>query len=497
MTGPAPAADRASLRDRVVVLGLGTAVAYGAIAQGGFYGAATMLLLVGAAAAARAVVRGRRIVPGIATASTSLLVLGLCALLSGHLAGDVGAAVPMAVMAFATAATAVSASGLPDRPRQVLVRVVVAVAVVVAVSGWLGVALHLDPLALPSSGIWRAASTLTYANATAAFLVVALVPVATRPVAGRWAPDPVTAVLVLGLVATMSRAGLLALLVACGVHLAVTRDAGMLRRLAAVVPAVAPAIAGLLPSLPEGAPPHPVAAIAGAAAGLGVLVLSRRGAALRLVTAGVLMAGVLTAGIVAVTLLAAPAVVDAGRAVGADRLSARSAERADLARVTIEQFAAAPLTGVGPGQLDLHYVDHTGVPVHARFTHDEFLQTAAETGLIGLAAALTAVLALVVGALRTRTRDGAAAAALLAGFAVHSAFDFLWHVPVLPLLVVLVVAVLTPQHPTERNTCEHQPQDHHRGRPRTRTERRAGVVGWCGERRRARAGPRAAEPARG
>jgi hypothetical protein len=491
VTGPAPAADRASLRDRVIVLGLGTAVAYGAITQGGFYGAATMLLLVGAATAARAAVGGRRITPRIATASASMLVLGVWALVSGRLAGDFGAAVPTAVMAVATAATAVSASGLPDRPRRVLIRAVVAVALVVAVSGWLGVALHLDPLALPSAGIWRAASTLTYANAAAAFLVVAIVPAATRPGTGRWAPDPATAVLVLGLVATMSRAGLLALLVACGVHLAVTRDALLLRRLAAVLPAVAPAIAGLLPSLPEAAPPHPVAAFAGAAAGLLVLVLSRRRAALRLVTAGVL-----TGGIVAVTLLAAPAVVDAGRAVGANRLSASSAERADLARVTAEQFATAPLTGVGPGQLDLHYVDHTGVPVHARFTHDELLQTAAETGVIGLAAVLAAVLALGLAALRGRTRDGAAAAALLAGFVVHSAFDFLWHVPVLPLLVVLIVAVLTPQHPSERNTCEHQPQDHRRGRPRAPAERGAGVVEWSRERRRAAAGPRAAEPTR-
>ncbi|MHA6629104.1 O-antigen ligase family protein [Pseudonocardia sichuanensis] len=489
MTGPATAAERPSVRDRVVVLGLGTAVAYGALTRGAFYGAGTVLLLLGAAAAARATVRGRRPPPGITTACACLGGFGLWALVSGHLAGDVAAAAPTAVLAVAAAAVAVSASGLPERPRRVLVGIVVAVAVVVAVSGWLGVALHLDPLALPSSGIWRAASTLTYANATAALLVVGLVLVAARPRTARPLPDPVTAVLLVGLVATMSRAGLLALLVACGVHVAVTRRADLPLRIAVVLPAAAPALAGLLPSLPAGAPPHPLAALAGAAAGLGVLVLSRRGTA-----TGIVAATAVTTAFVAVALLAATPVADAGRAVRADRISASSAERADLARATAAEFGTAPLTGVGPGQLDLHYVDHAGVPVRARYTHDEFLQTAAETGVVGLAAVSAALLALARAALRGRSRDGAAAAALLAAFAVHSAFDFLWHVPVLPLLVVLVVAVLIPQHPSGRSNREHPTQDHPRGRSRGRAERGTGVVG---RRRERGAGPRPAEPARG
>ncbi|OZM82274.1 hypothetical protein CFP66_10895 [Pseudonocardia sp. MH-G8] len=481
-------AHRAPLRDRGIALGLGAAVAYGALTQGAFYGAGTMLLFLAAAAALRVTVRGRRPGPGITAACACLVGFGLWALVSGYLAGDAPAAVPTAVLAVAAAAVAMSASGLPERARRVLVGVVVAVAVVVAVSGWLGVALHLDPLALPSAGLWRAASTLTYANATAALLVVGLVLVATRPSTGH-APDPVTAVLLVGLVATMSRAGLLALLVACGVHLAVTRRTELPRRIAAALPAAVPTLAGLLPGLPDGAPAHPLAALAGAAAGLAVLVLSRRGA-----VAGLVAAAVVTTALVMATLLAAPSVADAARAVGTDRVSASSAERADLARATAERFTTAPLAGVGPGQLDLHYVDHNGVPVRAGYTHDEFLQTAAETGVVGLAAVLAALLALAAAALRGRTRDGAAAVALLAAFAVHSAFDFLWHVPVLPLLVVLVVTVLTPHHPSERSTCEEPSQDHHRGRPRGRVERSPGLVRW---RRERCPRPRAAEPARG
>ncbi len=44
-----------------------------------------------------------------------------------------------------------------------------------------------------------------------------------------------------------------------------------------------------------------------------------------------------------------------------------------------------------------------------------------------------------------RIRDGAGAArvAMVVAFAVHSTFDFLWHVPVLPILLVLSVTALS------------------------------------------------------
>ena len=202
------------------------------------------------------------------------------------------------------------------------------------------------------------------------------------------------------------------------------------------LPAAAAGFAGLLPSLPEPSIPNPLPALAGLLGGVVLLVLADRRPRL---TAPAIGAGL------ALTLLLAPTATLS--ALGDTRLSTASPERADLVRVAFAQFATAPITGVG--RLDLAYLDHTGVPVLARFVHQEYLQLAAETGLIGLGLVLAGAVALAIGALRRRTAPGAVAAlAVLAGFAVHSAFDFLWHIPVLPLLAVLAAVALIPvPHP--------------------------------------------------
>ena len=108
----------------------------------------------------------------------------------------------------AIAAVAVAVAGLAARARAVLTAVVIGAGLSVAATGWAGVAWHIEPLALVSSGLWRASSTLTYANASASFLVTALF--VTAATAGRLGPRParlVTAALLVGLLATMSRAG--------------------------------------------------------------------------------------------------------------------------------------------------------------------------------------------------------------------------------------------------------------------------------------------------
>ena len=101
------------------------------------------------------------------------------------------------------------------------------------------------------------------------------------------------------------------------------------------------------------------------------------------------MAGVVA--VVAVAVLVQPGAGSVVDALVATRLSGDSPERADLRRVTAEQFRSAPLVGVGPGRLDLVYVDYLGRLVVAEYTHDEFLQTAAETGLVGAGLAVAVV----------------------------------------------------------------------------------------------------------
>lgn len=428
------AAPRAA--DRIAVAGLGTALAFGTLAQGAFFGpqAAMVSLLVAVAVLARAGTKWRPSRYGTASVAAATWVLfALWALATGALHGDAGAALPTAALACCLAAAVVAATGLPEQSRRVLHGVVLAVAVVVAVTGWVGVALHLAPLALLSSGLWRGASTLTYANATAAFLVVSLVLAVAAGPGRRLAANTLVAVLLLGLLVTMSRAGGLGLVVALGAYAAL--DPKRLRVHLRVLPAVAVAFAGLLPSLAEGSAPQPLLAVAGAAAGFAMLAVRVRGW-----HALVLM----TTAAAALVLSAVPAAADR---IAANRLTVTSDERGDLTRVTAEQFWSSPITGVGPGQVDLRYLDHAGVAVRAVFTHDEYLQTAAETGVVGLALVVAGAAALMVGALRRRD---AAAVAVLAGFAVHSAFDFLWHIPVLPLLLILTAVPLIT-HPREDN----------------------------------------------
>lgn len=425
-------APQPTARDRAAVLGLGVAVTYGALAQGGFHAgqARTMLLAVAGAAVARALTR-RPAAPFVRPCGAAWLLLAVWVLADGWLHGDVHAALPAAALAACLAAALWTAHGLPAHSRAVLGTVLLTTAVAVAATGWLGVLLHREPLALVSSGLWRASSTITYANATAAFLTVAvLVAVAVLP-ARRPSALALVAVLLLGLVATLSRAGLMALLVGVAVLAAASPRRRDLLDWWPAPPAAVVAFAGLVPSLPAAAPPRPFLAVAGLAGGLAVVVACRRRPAL---AAGATLA--------AAALAAASA---AWPTLVATRLTAASAERADLTRVAVAQLGRSPLIGVGPGRLDLAYVDHAGVAVRALYAHDEYLQLAAETGVVGLALAVAGLLVLAAAALRARSGSGAAALAVLAAFAVHSAFDFLWHVPALPLLVVLAVAVLVPE----------------------------------------------------
>jgi hypothetical protein len=438
MRGMAAPANAAHSADLVIVVGLGAAISYATLAQGAYYprGLLPVLVMVGLAVVARAVVRRRRVDAPVAVAAGCFLAFALWNLTLGWFQNDLGAALPAVTVACCVAAAAVAVTGLPDPSRRVLQLAVVALGVGVAGSAWIGVALHAPPLALPSSELWRGASTLTYANAAAAFLVVAAV-VALAVLAPRRWTNAVLAVLLVGLMTTMSRAGALGLLVALGAYLVLTPDRSRLRAALPAVPAAALAAAGLLPSVTAAAAPRPLVALLGAAAGLAVILVAPWLRPRHLAIPAALLTGLLA---VAVTL---PSARDAAGEIAGARLSAASAERGDLTRVTAEQFRSFPLTGVGPGRLDLRYVDHTGTRVRAVHTHNEYLQTAAETGVVGVGLAVAGIGALAFAGARLRTREGAAAAAVVAGFAVHSAFDFLWHIPVLPLLLTLSVVALT------------------------------------------------------
>jgi O-antigen ligase len=83
------------------------------------------------------------------------------------------------------------------------------------------------------------------------------------------------------------------------------------------------------------------------------------------------------------------------------------------------------------------------------YAHNEYAQVAAELGLVGLA--LLAVLLAALGRLLWSARAAgppiagwAGVVAATAAFAVHSGFDFVWHLPAVVLTVTLLVGVILP-----------------------------------------------------
>jgi hypothetical protein len=197
---------RAGRVDAVVASTLGVALALGALDQGGFSldQFLNLLGLVPVALLARVLVGPRRAPAYLVGCVVAWLGFAGWAALGAATHGQLAPGLPAAAVATCLAAAAWAAVGLAGAGRRLLTAVLVTVGLVVAASGWIGVVLHRPPLALPSSGLSRAASTLTYANAAAALLVTAiLVALAVLPASRRRLSALVLAVLLLGLGTTL------------------------------------------------------------------------------------------------------------------------------------------------------------------------------------------------------------------------------------------------------------------------------------------------------
>lgn len=419
------------------------AVVFGLVAQGGTFERGR--LLVGALLLTAVVL-------GLGTGSlraadvrtvVPLAVMPLCvwALARAAMAGDVrsGSGIALLLAGMAIVFAVLQAESRSSREKVLSVMVIAGAGL--AVTGWLGVALRWEPLALAPAGVWRAATVLTYSNAAAAVLV-ALGLVAT----GLYVARPtlriavVTMLLLLGAGATLSRAGLLAGLVGLALL------AGLLgvRRLVATLlaPAVGALVAwiGLLPSLSSGVDGNPGLATAALAAGLGLTIaVHNRGRRRR--PRGLLVAAPAVLLIGALAISASDTGWVSGRLHPADRWARSEA--------AVQLLGEHPVVGVGPGPLWLTWETSSGRTVGAWHVHNEYLDLIVQLGMIG-----GALLGWLLGALAAAVWEGrrcsvrpeiwAGIAAALVGLAVHSAFDFLWHLPAIPLLVAVLVGVAAP-----------------------------------------------------
>ncbi len=436
---------------RAPALALLVALAAAVTAQGAFYPEDQRLIAIPLLGAVLFTVRRIRstVVPWSLIATGG--ALAAWALLAGDGVGD-GAGIALLTLGVVAVVLIVASMGHAER--SALTGAMVALGVVVAFSGWWGVAFHVDELALPGQGLWRASTTLTYANAAAGLIGPLALFALARATAmeGRQRTIWVLGLLMLfvGLGATLSRAGFLAF--AFGV-IVVLRARGLRTVFSVVVPVLCGtgiALVALGPSFREEGSARPILALVGLLVGIAATLATSSWSARRL--GGLVIAGALTAGLAVVGGSGGGVlhrVVDT-------RLSLVSTDRSEMLDAGLEVMRTDPWTGVGPGNGRLHYRQGNGRFVEARFVHNEYLQIGIELGLVGMV-----LLVSMLGAMAHGVKKGAGlvhpgiapalspgvsvgVAAALVALVVQAGFDFLWHLPAIPLVGATLAGVSWP-----------------------------------------------------
>lgn len=421
------------------------AIAAAGLQQGGFF---TRGQVAAGALVAAAVVSTARLRWGRADLRAPLLTTGLLAawaLFGAVPDGSTASAVREALLLGGLATVLVVCGALSEAGRRLLLFGLLGFGVLVAMTGWAGVVWRVQPWALPGQGLWRAASTISYANATAAVVVpLALVTLALLTTRRRSiALSLILMVLLLSLALTLSRAGALAMMV--GVALLVVAR-GWRVLLAGVAPLLGVLVAGggLLPSLPVATQPRPVLAILSLFAGLAVTTVFVGWGRHRGPAAAVTL--ILIASVCTVSIAGQASIRKAGERVWHHRVHTSSPNRSATSAAALRLLSAHPLTGVGPGRLRLETRDGGRLRVQ-HYTHNEYVQVLAELGVIG--AALLAALVACIGRLvwrsplrRSCPELWAGALAAGAAAAVHAGFDFVWHVPVVPLTLAALIGLM-------------------------------------------------------
>jgi hypothetical protein len=439
-----------ALRHRVAagrltaVLLVGT-IAAAALQQGGFFArgqVAVVALLAAAFVSALPLERSSEPALGLALLAGGLAMVW--ALVRAIPSDSLSSAAAEGLLLVALAAVVVLARRLDEPGRRLAMGGLLAVGVVLAATAWIGVAWRVTPWALTSEGLWRGASTITYANAAGCVLAALALTCLALLGAGR-STLPLVSVLTLlliGLATTLSRAAALAFLVGL-VVLVLLRGAIVIRSLVGPLFGAALASSSLLPSMPVSNDPRPLLALGGLVLGIGLSVVvaatGRRGVIL----------AVLAALVISVVGLTRPALAGplgaAGERVSTSRLEIGSPARVRLHETAFGLIARDPVVGVGPGGFVRESTTHDRLRVQG-YVHDEYVQLLAEQGAIG--AALAAALVFAVARLLWKGRVDAPSRSIWAGcvaafvaVAVHAGFDFVWHIPLVLLCLALLLGL--------------------------------------------------------
>jgi O-antigen ligase len=423
------------------------ALAVAAVGQGGYYLVPRMIVSLLTLAAAALQLRHSEQPPPwrqpVVMASAGLVAWAVA---SAAWAGHLWASLPTVSVLASFACVAVVVAAATSGQRRRMASATIALAAVVALSGWAAVAFRLSKWASPESGLWRATTTVTYTNAGAAVMaamaLLALAMVVSHPSrVGR----AVAMILIVGVAATLSRAGIAGLGVGyavllglLGVHRVVRATVGTL--VGAVIAAYA--LTRTMPAAHGGRP---------AWALLGLLVGVVLAAAPPMTSRN---ATRLAVGVLATAVLGAVAVLSMSSG-WTERVTLSSSSRGREARAAVSLIHAHLLTGTGPGQALFVWSTPDGILLADSYAHDEYLQLTVEEGLPG-AAFLLVLLAATGRQVLAGRRAGqvgpesdhrwmwAGAASGLIYLVGHGGFDFLWHVPAVVLVAALLVGLASP-----------------------------------------------------
>ncbi|NOX30547.1 MAG: hypothetical protein GXP35_10940 [Actinobacteria bacterium] len=423
---------------RVVLLG---GVLYAALAQGAFYRHQAIVfwpvVFVSALLAVSGFVVGSRRWP-CREAAWAIPVLASTAI-SGAIAGSLDATVPMLMTIVAVFSALFVGHLASEIGRRRLVAGLIGVGLLVATTAVIGSVQRYEPWGRLVNGLWRGSSSLTYSNAAAGLIVAMLLVTISRLASGRrHRLDFVAAhVLVVGAVATLSRGGAVGLVFGLGVLLLTIGPTVLARVSAPVLAGSVVSGASVLSMASEEVTRSPLLAWAGMALGLCITVVgAERQHATRVTAFAFSVMFVVLVGVVTID-----AVGESGTSL-TDRLTLSDELRAGEWRAAWSEFESQPLVGVGPGRATFRFVvgDETFT---AEFAHQEYLELAAEQGLMGLVAVLTPITVAIAVLVRRwrRNLDPLIAGCLAAfiGFLAHSGLDFLWHIPLLPVVVATLV----------------------------------------------------------
>ena len=159
-----------------------------------------------------------------------------------------------------------------------------------------------------------------------------------------------------------------------------------------------------------------------------------------------------------------------------ERLASAETNRFAYWEVALNSFAGAPLGGVGSGGFRIEWLREREIPEAVIDAHSLYIETAAELGLLGLAALAVFLAGLVACARRVLRADAALAAGPVAVFsvwAVACALDWDWEFPAVTLFGLMAAACLIARSdsvtaaapellpPPEPGVGGHRRQHHH------------------------------------